>query len=312
MDLNFEVPLSLHAVSNGIHRFIIAISVMLFPQSFVEFPKRQEYTQKQGTPSKLCIAGEILNVDCQPLVTEGFKCPVCSKFVPSDEMDLHLVMCLTKPRITYNEDVLSKDAGECAICLEELQQGDTIARLPCLCIYHKGCIDEWFEVSLTSRCLKNQEDTKIYLWKNKNKNADTLSQISEFSAAASESLSCHKQPGMQGMKNVAVNNSKIAFYYTRVNHWKATVKAAEKASEKAAMLFKQYVQDDLYDRINTRLFLNNIENRRQFHSALHEDLDRQLLNKIKMETVSGRERSSSLDAMATRARQAFIPLGGWY
>lgn len=34
--------------------------------------------------------------------------------------------------------MLSKDAGECAICLEELQQGDTIARLPCLCIYHKG------------------------------------------------------------------------------------------------------------------------------------------------------------------------------
>ncbi|KAK7819199.1 hypothetical protein U0070_008327, partial [Myodes glareolus] len=36
------------------------------------------------------------------------------------------------------KDVLSKDAGECAICLEELQQGDTIARLPCLCVYHKG------------------------------------------------------------------------------------------------------------------------------------------------------------------------------
>lgn len=32
----------------------------------------------------------------------GFKCPVCSKFVPSDEMDLHLVLCLTKPRVTYN------------------------------------------------------------------------------------------------------------------------------------------------------------------------------------------------------------------
>ncbi|XP_068092352.1 E3 ubiquitin-protein ligase ZNRF2 isoform X2 [Hyperolius riggenbachi] len=76
-----------------------------------------------------------------------FKCPVCSKFIPTDEMDLHLVMCLTKPRITYNEDVLSKDAGECTICLEDLQQGDTIARLPCLCIYHKGCIDEWFEVN---------------------------------------------------------------------------------------------------------------------------------------------------------------------
>ncbi|XP_075778061.1 E3 ubiquitin-protein ligase ZNRF2 isoform X2 [Pelodiscus sinensis] len=47
----------------------------------------------------------------------------------------------------FGEDVLSKDTGECAICLEELQQGDTIARLPCLCIYHKGCIDEWFEVN---------------------------------------------------------------------------------------------------------------------------------------------------------------------
>ncbi|KAM9724344.1 E3 ubiquitin-protein ligase znrf2 isoform 2-T2 [Menidia menidia] len=47
----------------------------------------------------------------------------------------------------FGEDVLTKDAGECAICLEELQQGDTIARLPCLCIYHKGCIDEWFEVN---------------------------------------------------------------------------------------------------------------------------------------------------------------------
>ncbi|KAM8870262.1 E3 ubiquitin-protein ligase znrf2 isoform 2-T2 [Spinachia spinachia] len=47
----------------------------------------------------------------------------------------------------FGEDVLSKDAGECAICLEELVQGDTIGRLPCLCIYHKGCIDEWFEVN---------------------------------------------------------------------------------------------------------------------------------------------------------------------
>ncbi|XP_028281960.1 E3 ubiquitin-protein ligase znrf2 [Parambassis ranga] len=82
-----------------------------------------------------------------PHLFGGFKCPVCSKFVSSDEMDLHLVLCLTKPRVTYNEDVLTKDAGECAICLEELLQGDTIARLPCLCIYHKGCIDKWFEVN---------------------------------------------------------------------------------------------------------------------------------------------------------------------
>ncbi|KAJ8354316.1 hypothetical protein SKAU_G00218830 [Synaphobranchus kaupii] len=98
----------------------------------------------QGAP-RLLIGS--LPAHLSPHLFGGFKCPVCSKFVSSDEMDLHLVMCLTKPRVTYNEDVLSKDAGECAICLEELVQGDTIARLPCLCIYHKGCIDEWFEVN---------------------------------------------------------------------------------------------------------------------------------------------------------------------
>lgn len=54
-----------------------------------------------------------------------------------------LVLCLLRS----SEDILSKDSGECAVCLEEMEQGDTIARLPCLCIYHKGCIDEWFEVN---------------------------------------------------------------------------------------------------------------------------------------------------------------------
>lgn len=76
---------------------------------------------------------------------QGIKCPVCSKQVPSDDIECHLVMCLTKPRVNYNEDVLTEDKGECVICFEDLIQGDTIARLPCLCIYHKGCIDKWFQ-----------------------------------------------------------------------------------------------------------------------------------------------------------------------
>ncbi|XP_053570248.1 E3 ubiquitin-protein ligase ZNRF2 isoform X1 [Bombina bombina] len=105
----------------------------------------RERTGHGGGGSRLLIGS--LPSHLSPHLFGGFKCPVCSKFISTDEMDLHLVMCLTKPRITYNEDVLSKDAGECSICLEELQQGDTIARLPCLCIYHKGCIDEWFEVN---------------------------------------------------------------------------------------------------------------------------------------------------------------------
>lgn len=32
----------------------------------------------------------------------GIKCPVCSKYVLPDDVECHLVMCLTKPRISYN------------------------------------------------------------------------------------------------------------------------------------------------------------------------------------------------------------------
>lgn len=56
-------------------------------------------------------------------------------------VSIHVVLFLliVLPLFPFSsEDVLSKDTGECAICLEDLQQGDTIARLPCLCIYHKG------------------------------------------------------------------------------------------------------------------------------------------------------------------------------
>lgn len=77
----------------------------------------------------------------------GLKCPVCSKFILPDDIECHLVMCLTKPRLSYNEDVLADEKGECVICLEELIPGDVIARLPCLCIYHKNCIDKWFQVN---------------------------------------------------------------------------------------------------------------------------------------------------------------------
>ncbi|KAF5278951.1 hypothetical protein FQA39_LY05629 [Lamprigera yunnana] len=54
---------------------------------------------------------------------------------------------LVKKEIEEKEDVLTDDKGECVICLEDLAQGDIIARLPCLCIYHKRCIDQWFGIN---------------------------------------------------------------------------------------------------------------------------------------------------------------------
>uniref|UniRef100_A0A674CGC8 E3 ubiquitin-protein ligase ZNRF1 n=1 Tax=Salmo trutta TaxID=8032 RepID=A0A674CGC8_SALTR len=93
------------------------------------------------------VGWSVCELTCPALFFPGFLCPVCSKFVASDVMEIHLIVCLTKSRLRYNEDVLVKDSGECAICLDEMEQGHTISRLPCLCIYHKGCIDEWFEVN---------------------------------------------------------------------------------------------------------------------------------------------------------------------
>jgi E3 ubiquitin-protein ligase ZNRF1/2 len=74
-------------------------------------------------------------------------CPVCNKTIPSDSFDKHILHCLSKPRIDYNEDTLTENKGECVICLDDLLEGQKIARLPCLCIYHKSCIDNWFRIN---------------------------------------------------------------------------------------------------------------------------------------------------------------------
>ncbi|XP_076388794.1 E3 ubiquitin-protein ligase ZNRF2 isoform X4 [Megachile rotundata] len=95
----------------------------------------------------LMAEAEVVPVNQVRRILYGLKCPVCSKFILPDDIECHLVMCLTKPRLSYNEDILSDEKGECVICLEELQPGDVIARLPCLCIYHKNCIDRWFQVN---------------------------------------------------------------------------------------------------------------------------------------------------------------------
>jgi hypothetical protein len=49
-------------------------------------------------------------------------------------VECHVVIVIA---VLLPDDVLKEDKGECVICLDDLCQGDTIARLPCLCIYHK-------------------------------------------------------------------------------------------------------------------------------------------------------------------------------
>lgn len=51
------------------------------------------------------------------------------------------------PFTATEKDCLAEDGSvaECTICLVEYEVGDSLARLNCLCKFHKACIVEWFE-----------------------------------------------------------------------------------------------------------------------------------------------------------------------
>ncbi|CAJ2500887.1 Uu.00g037400.m01.CDS01 [Anthostomella pinea] len=50
------------------------------------------------------------------------------------------------------------DSEECTICLEEFEVGVPMARLECMCRFHRSCIDRWF-VNHPGRCPVHQHDS---------------------------------------------------------------------------------------------------------------------------------------------------------
>eukprot|EP00029_Vermamoeba_vermiformis_P010056 TRINITY_DN5215_c0_g1_i1.p1 TRINITY_DN5215_c0_g1~~TRINITY_DN5215_c0_g1_i1.p1 ORF type:complete len:316 (-),score=10.09 TRINITY_DN5215_c0_g1_i1:25-972(-) len=48
---------------------------------------------------------------------------------------------------------------ECSICYCEFVKGSVSARLSCLCLYHKECIDSWFSRKQTNKCPYHQDAT---------------------------------------------------------------------------------------------------------------------------------------------------------
>ncbi|KAL0090073.1 hypothetical protein J3Q64DRAFT_1396210 [Phycomyces blakesleeanus] len=85
-------------------------------------------------------------------------CPVCENSLyglGKEERERHLEECLsTAQRPKPGEHVVYTLEGgplvgeECVICLEEFAVGDTVARLSCLCSYHRHCIHDWFAITL--------------------------------------------------------------------------------------------------------------------------------------------------------------------
>ncbi|KAI9299192.1 FYVE-domain-containing protein [Neoconidiobolus thromboides FSU 785] len=88
------------------------------------------------------------------------ECPVCSKRLIAisankEDHETHINACLegnsfdgTNNSSRYLVFTLEEDSPmlrqECTICLEEFKQADRIARLNCLCCFHRSCIQEWF------------------------------------------------------------------------------------------------------------------------------------------------------------------------
>ncbi|KJZ79032.1 hypothetical protein HIM_01805 [Hirsutella minnesotensis 3608] len=123
-----------------------------------------------------------------PQIAEEDECPICHRELPSRELpdfgtlrESHITMCIQShstygrpaagsgeptpqppPRRTgmYTYAATEKDCiddAECTICLEEFTVGVAMARLECLCRFHKACISAWF-VNHPGRCPVHQHD----------------------------------------------------------------------------------------------------------------------------------------------------------
>lgn len=97
--------------------------------------------------------------DVSSRASELTECPVCSTTLSalggSEEQEAHVRNCLENGgggsmqggrylvyKLPEDSPIVGK---ECSICMEDFVANSTIARLPCLCYFHRGCIDSWFK-----------------------------------------------------------------------------------------------------------------------------------------------------------------------
>ncbi|KAF4989487.1 hypothetical protein FGRMN_9085 [Fusarium graminum] len=121
-----------------------------------------------------------------PQIAEEDECPICHRELPSQSLpnaeelrEAHITTCIqthsrygtprggeggapVAPRRTgmYTYVATEKDCiddAECTICLEEFTVGVAMARLECLCRFHRACISSWF-VKHPGRCPVHQHD----------------------------------------------------------------------------------------------------------------------------------------------------------
>lgn len=127
-----------------------------------------------------------------PQLAEEDECPVCHRELPPRMLpnyealrEAHINTCITA-HSTYGGGAVASsssgdaplppvpprrtgmfpytatekdcvDSAECTICLEEFEVGEPMARLECLCRFHRACIGAWWQRH-PGRCPMHQHD----------------------------------------------------------------------------------------------------------------------------------------------------------
>ncbi|KAG4305246.1 hypothetical protein PORY_001416 [Pneumocystis oryctolagi] len=117
----------------------------------------EEQSKKKEEPSPPIHEQTQINND------DMIECPVCLESLSSIPTllarETHIAKCLENNRfisnltlkrrfLSYTLPSSSSLVGtECIICFEEMQPGEKIARLECLCNYHMICIKQWISMT---------------------------------------------------------------------------------------------------------------------------------------------------------------------
>ncbi|RYP09124.1 hypothetical protein DL765_008549 [Monosporascus sp. GIB2] len=159
-----------------------------------------DFTEPSSSSSTSASRGPATNrpLPPPPQIAEEDECPICHYELPSRDLpdfearrEAHINECIVQhstyspggarrdqppgahgtppPRTMRRTGIFPYtatekdcvDDAECTICLEEFQVGVPMARLECLCRFHRSCIQAWF-VNHPGRCPVHQHDSFGY------------------------------------------------------------------------------------------------------------------------------------------------------
>jgi E3 ubiquitin-protein ligase RNF115/126 len=117
--------------------------------------EQEEKEEKNDVPPPLERVG-VSGVSRRRRATLSFVNPTPPLTPPRRRRRRQVPSRMPDPRIDmYPEQVLQKEDIEmlvdkcCRICLMDFAELDTIIRLPCLHVYHRACIQSWFDYNQT-------------------------------------------------------------------------------------------------------------------------------------------------------------------